>query len=225
MTDIVIFGSGKMAELAHFYFTKDSPYRVIAFTVDVATIATTVLKGLPLIPFEKIEKYYPPHEVKMFIAVGYTGLNKIRAERYHTAKHKGYELVTYVCSKATRWGDTKIGDNCFILENQVIQPHVKIGNDTIIWSGNHFGHDVVIGDHCWLSSHIVLCGGVEVGSYSFIGVNATVRDDVTIGERCIIGAGALILGDTPDKAVYIAKPTEMYRLDSDKFERMKGTSK
>jgi len=225
MTDVVVFGLGKLAELAHFYFTHDSDYRVVAFTSDDGGIYGGRFIGLPVVPFDKVEEHYPPDKFKMFVAIGYTQLNTTRAEKYYVAKKKGYELVSYICSKATYWDDLSMGDNCFILENQVIQPTVKIGNNVIIWSGNHFGHNVVIGDHCYISSHVVLCGGVKVGPYSFIGVNATVRDEVIIGEKCVIGAGALILGDAPDKAVYVAKPTEIYRLDSASFERMMGISK
>ena len=224
MVKVVIFGSEKLAELAHFYFTNDSPYEVVAFTVNKSFIKEKELMGLPIVPFEEIEKHYPPDEFKMFVAVAYTKLNRLRAEKYADAKRKGYELVSYVCTKSVYWGDTEIGDNCFIFENQVFQPFVKIGNDVILWSGNHFGHNVVIGDHCFVASHVVVCGNVKIGPYCFIGVNATIRDDATIGRECIIGAGALILNDTHEKAVYIAKPTELYRLDSTRFERMMDIS-
>ena len=225
MEKVVIFGTEKMAELAHFYFTKDSPYEPVAFTVDKEYIKESKFLSLPVVPFEEIEKYYPPDKFKMFVAIGYTKLNKIRAQKYYEVKNKKYELVSYVSSKITQWGDTQVGDNCFILENQVFQPWVKIGNNVIIWSGNHFGHDVVIENHTWISSHVVLSGYVKVGQYCFIGINATVRDRVTIAPECIIGAGVLILNNTKEKEVYIAKSTEKYLLDSNQFERMMDVSK
>lgn len=206
--------------MVHFYLTNDSPYQVVAFTVDEEFLGQEKMLDLPVVPFEKVEKAYPPDEFGMFVALGYKRLNTLRAAKCEEARNKGYELISYVSSKATHWGDTEIGDNCFILENQVIQPFVKIGNNVVIWSGNHFGHDVVVGDHCWISSHVVICGGVKVEPYCFIGVNATIRDDVTIAKECIIGAGALILNSTQEKEVYVAGQTELYRLDSAHFERM-----
>jgi sugar O-acyltransferase (sialic acid O-acetyltransferase NeuD family) len=222
---VVIFGTEKMAQLAHFYLTEDSPYEVVAFAADEAFIDRRKIMNLPVVPFETIETTYPPDEFTMFVAIGYKGLNTVRAAKYREARKKGYKLISYVSSKATQWGDTAVGDNCFILENQVIQPFVKIGNNVIIWSGNHFGHDVVIGEHCWISSHIVVSGGVRIEPYCFIGVNATIRDDVTIGRECIIGAGALILRSTKEKEVYIERQTELYRLDSEHFERMMEISR
>lgn len=222
---LVIFGNQKTAQLAHFYFLHDSPWEVVAFTVDDKFIKEKVFVGLPVIPFETVHEQYPGDDFCMFVAVGYAGLNKVRSDKYLQAKEKGYRFTSYLSSKATWWGDTKIGENCFILENQVIQPVVTIGNNVFIWSGNHFGHDVVISDHCWISSHVVVSGGVSIGSRSFIGVNAAIRDGVRIGSQCIIGAGTTILRDVQDREVYVAKTTERYPLDSERFERMMDISR
>jgi len=39
---------------------------------------------------------------------------------YDEAKRKGYTLVSYISSKCNHWGDTLIGDNCFIFEDNTI---------------------------------------------------------------------------------------------------------
>ncbi len=220
MAKLVLFGTQKMAQIAHFHFTHDSPHEVVAFTVDRSHLSEERFLGLPVVPFEDVQDVYPPGEYKLFIAVGYTKLNSTRADRYIQAKAKGYKLVSYLCSRASHWGDTKIGENCFILENQVIQPFVSIGDNVVLWSGNHFGHDVVIGDHVWVSSHVVVSGDVEIGERSFIGVNVTIGDGVKIGRECIIGAGALMMTDAEDREVYVPRSTEKYRLDSHRFEMM-----
>jgi sugar O-acyltransferase (sialic acid O-acetyltransferase NeuD family) len=221
---LIIFGAAKMAELAHFYFTHDSDYEVIGFTVDRVYAPETFL-GLPMAPFEEVESLYSPTEYAMFVAVGYTRLNSLRAAKYEQAKAKGYELASYFCTKTTHWGDVTHGDNCFILEHQVFQPGVVIGDDAFIWSGNHFGHNVIIGNHCYLASHIVVSGGVHIGDLTFVGVNATLRDNISIGRECIVGAGALMLRSTGDKEVYVAKATEKYPLDSERFEKMMEISR
>lgn len=217
MKKLIIFGTGKMGEMAHYYITHDSDYEIEAFTSDREYIEENQFMGLPVVPFEDIEQKYPPSECDMFVAVGYGKLNSIRREKYEAAKEKGYKLINFISSKTIQYGDTQIGDNCFILENQVFQSKVTIGNNVVIWSGNHFGHDVEIGDHAWISSHVVVSGGVKIGESSFVGVNATLRDHIKIGNKCIIGAGALILGNAEDKSVYIAQPTKAYPMDSEKF--------
>jgi len=214
MKKIIIFGTGIIGELAHFYFTHDSPYEVVAFTADRDLVKEREFLGLPLIHFEEIEKNYPPDKFNMFVALSYSQLNKVRAEKYEEAKSKGYKLVSYVCSKSVFWGDTEIGDNCFIFENQTIQPFVKIGNNVTIWSGNHIGHHSVIGDHCFITSHVVISGSVTIEPYSFLGVNATIRDGITIARECVIGAGATVVKNTIPRGVYIGKAAELYQKDS-----------
>ena len=204
---LIIFGVGDFARIAQVYLSMDSPYEPVAFTVHREYLSTPTLLGLPVVPFEELTTSHPPTEFDMFVAVGFSRRNRGRAEIYEACKARGYRLISYVNSKATVWGEVDAGDNCFVFENNVIQPFVKLGNDVILWSGNHIGHDSSIGDHCFVASHVVISGNVHVGPYTFMGVNATVRDGISIGSSCIIGAGAVILKDTRDGEVYAATPT------------------
>lgn len=214
---IVIFGAGDIARLAHFYFTHDSAYEVAAFTVDQAYRTSDSFQGLPLVPFEDLETRFPPTDYDMFIALSYANMNKLRAQKYNEAKTRAYSLVSYVSSKATCWTNA-IGENCFILEDNTLQPFVTIGNNVTLWSGNHIGHDATIGDHCFISSHVVVSGYVKIEPYCFLGVNATLRNDIKIAAECVIGAGATIVKDTEEKGVYIGKAAEKYRLSSDQLQ-------
>src|SRR5262249_621861 len=111
-----------------------------------------------------------------------------------------------------------VGDNCFILEDNTIQPFVRIGNDVTLWSGNHIGHDSTIGDHCFITSHVVVSGNVTVGPRSFIGVNATLRNSITIPPQALIGAGAIIMEDTVEKGVYLPARAKRSGKSSDEID-------
>lgn len=214
---VVIFGLGDFARIASVYLDKDSPHPVAAFTADAQFITERSLVGKPVVPFEQLRESHPPDEYAMFVAVGFRRVNKARAEVYERCKSFGYELISYVCSRAVQWGEIEIGDNCFIFENNVIQPFVRIGNDVVLWSGNHIGHDSTIGDHCFVASHAVISGNVKIGPYCFIGVNATLRDGITIAPECVIGAGATILKDTVEKGVYRGPSTDPMPIRSDQL--------
>jgi len=215
MKKVIIFGNGQMAEIAHVYLGFDSPFEVVSFTVDKEYINGSTFRGLPVVAFEEVADVYPPAEFDMFVPIGAKKLNGLRAEKYFQAKEKGYNLISYVSSKAVICPETKIGDNCFIFENNVVQPFVSIGNNVVLWSGNHIGHHTSIGDHCFVTSHVVISGRVTVEPYCYFGVNSTVRDGLNIKEKCIIGAGALILKNTLEKHVYRGQHTECYRFSSD----------
>jgi sugar O-acyltransferase (sialic acid O-acetyltransferase NeuD family) len=220
MSKIVIFGTGKIADEAYFYLTNDSPHEVVAFTVDREYLNTSEKLSLPISPFENVERDYPPGDFKMFVAVGYQELNKFRARKYQEAKAKGYELVSYVSSRASNFGQVELGDNCFVLEFAVIQPCSKIGNDVFIWSGNHIGHHASVGDHCYIAGNVVISGNTVLEPYCFVGVSATIGHEVTIGTESFIGAGSLITKNVEPKSVYITPDTGKFRLDSSSFLRL-----
>lgn len=217
---LIIFGSGDIAQLAHFYFTTDSEYEVTAFTVDAAYIKETTFCGLPVIAFEELGSLFPPDIHDVFIALSYSSLNRLRKEKFYAAKALGYRLASYISSKATILNDGCIGENCFIFEDNTIQPFVTIGNNVTLWSGNHIGHHSNINDHCFIASHVVVSGGVDIGEQCFIGVNATLRDHIQIGERCVIGAGVLLLSDAEPDGVYLGTATERSRVPSSKLRKI-----
>lgn len=208
MKPVVLFGTGDFARIAHVYLTEDSPHDVAAFTVDEAYIEQPTLLGKPVVPFERLTETHPPDQYSMYVAIGFSGVNRVRREIYERVKSLGYELISYVSSEAHLVTGVEIGDNCFIFEANVIQPFVRIGNDVVLWSGNHIGHDSTIGDHCFIASHVVVSGNCTIGDSCFIGVNATFRDGVTVGRECVIGAGALIMKDTAPGDVYSVRGTQ-----------------
>ncbi|KQT57303.1 MULTISPECIES: acetyltransferase [unclassified Aureimonas] len=211
---IVIFGAGDIAELADVYFTEDSAFEVAAFAVDAAFKSGDTFRGRPLVEFESVEQSYPADRFRFFVALSYVRLNALRTEKVAAARAKGYELVSYVSSRATIFSDFEIGENCFILEDNTIQPFARVGNNVTLWSGNHIGHHSVIEDDVFVASHVVVSGGVRIGRASFVGVNVTIRDHVTVGERCVLGAGALVLEDQPDLAVVAPRGTERAKVPS-----------
>lgn len=217
---LIIFGIGDIAEVAHFYFQNDSDRQLAAFTVDADFLSKSELLQLPVVPFENIAESHPPEDFDIFIAVSYTKLNTIRMEKYLAAKKLGYEFASYVSSSATILNGHQIGENCFILEDNTIQPFSKIGNNVTLWSGNHIGHHSTIHDHTFISSHVVISGGVTVGEQCFLGVNCTVRDHVTIGDRSVLGAGSLLLTDADPESVYMIKGTEKSRVPSTRLRKI-----
>jgi len=217
---LVIFGAGDIAQLAHFYFCTDSNYEVVAFTVDAAYITVPEFCGLPVVPFEELPSRFLPDAHQMFVALSYSKLNEVRKEKYLAAKALGYRLATYVSSRATVLNGGMIGDNCFIFEDNTIQPFVTIGNNVTLWSGNHVGHHSIIHDHCFIASHVVISGGVEIGESCFIGVNAALRDHIKVGQKCVIGAGALLLADAEAEGVYIGQATERAKVPSTRLRKI-----
>jgi sugar O-acyltransferase (sialic acid O-acetyltransferase NeuD family) len=217
---VVVVGTGDFARIARYYLEHDSPHPVVAHALSSALLDAREFLGLPLLAFEELPSAYPPDDHQLLIGIAYSRLNRNRREMFEAARAMGYEMVTYVCSKAVTWPDLDAGEGSFIFEANVIQPYVHIGRDTVLWSGNHIGHDSTIGNHIFIASHVVVSGNCRIGDNTFVGVNATIRDGMTIGQNCVIGAGALVLDHVADGSVLRGTATEPLPIDSGKLSKI-----
>lgn len=221
---VVIFGESQHASLAHFYLKHDSDHEVVAFTVDAAYVTRDTFEGLPLLPFETIEEVFPPDEYHMFLPISFKQMSYLRREKFEAAKEKGYELISYVSSKATTWPDLDVGENCFIFEDNTIQPYTKIGDNCVLWSGNHIGHHTVIKNHVFITSQVVISGCCVIEDHAFFGVNSTIRDETIIAEGTLVGMGANITKDTKPFEVYLGAKSVKYHKKSTDLDSLSHKS-
>ncbi len=218
--DLLIFGLGDVAELAAYYFKTDFNRDAVAFVVDDEYAEEGTFAGRPLVPTSECTDRFDPSQHDMFVALAYTKMNRLRRDKLDWAREVGYGLTSYISPRLTTYENVTFGDNCFIFEDNTIQPFVKVGENVTLWSGNHIGHHSTIEDDVFIASHVVVSGGVRVGRGSFLGVNATLRDHIAIGEFSVIGAGAIILGDTEPKSVYASSSTKPRESSSDSVRKI-----
>lgn len=214
---LVIIGDSAFAEVAYECFSHDSEYEVVGFAVESAYLKKTDLFGLPIIAFERIEEYFNPNEVEFYAALVYTQLNRLRTRLYESAKAKGYRPASYISSRAFKWHNVQLGEHCFVFEGNTLQPFVSIGNNVVLWSGNHVGHHSVIQDHCFISSHVVISGFCDIGRHTFMGVNSTLANNVAIGEDNWIGLGVSIVRNTQPNQLFKGQQPEAAKVSALRF--------
>jgi sugar O-acyltransferase (sialic acid O-acetyltransferase NeuD family) len=219
---LVIIGDSSFAEIAYEYFTYDSNYKVVGFSVEKAFHTKDNLFNLPIVNFEEIELHFPNKTHELFIALTYGQLNRLRTRLYNEAKKKGYKLASYISSHAFCWKNVEIGDNVFIFEDNTIQPFVKIGNNVVLWSGNHIGHHSIIKDNCFISSHVVVCGHCEIEENCFIGVNASIANNLKVAKDNLIGLGCVINKSTEENKVYMGNPGVIVSVPAKKLMKVQG---
>lgn len=199
---LLLVGDGELAEIAYEYFTYDSGYEVVAFSVEKEFLKRRRLFGLPVVPFEELECKYKPTIHKVFVAITQT---PIRQRLYEEVKTKGFCPISYVSSKAFVSRSVQIGENCFVCENSAIQKGVNIGNNVIIWAGSVVGHSTTVKDNAFLAANVTVCGFCEIGENSFLGANSTIIVK-KIRRNCIVGAGAVVIGETEEGSSYVGNP-------------------
>ncbi|KYC29012.1 Transferase hexapeptide repeat [Sterolibacterium denitrificans] len=195
------------SSLAWYCLSHDSPYQVAAFTVDRNYMGNGgTHEGLPVVPFEELAQRYPPDSFGVLLPLGYHAINGLRRDRFLQTLDMGYEVASYLSSRASVWPDLVIGRNCLVYEGAVIQPFAVIGDNVLIRSNAHVSHHCRIEDHAFIAAGAVLGGGVTVGKQAFVGLGAVIRDGLVIAERSFIGAGAVVVADTEPDAVYVGNP-------------------
>lgn len=219
--NIVIIGAGEQAQLAYEYFTHDSVHSVIAFAVEKDFRESDTLMDLPIVDFETMEETYDPDIFKAHVAISSTQLNRARERLFKLVKEKGYTCASYISSRAFVWHNVEIGENAFILEHNTIQPFCKVGENVVLWSGNHIGHRSVIGDHCFISSHVVISGFCNIGNYTFMGVNSSVANNTDVAADNFIAMGAQITKSTQNDLIYKGAPAEAGKLSAKRFCKVK----
>jgi len=214
---LVIVGDSAFAEIAHEYFDADSHYQVVAFAVEATYLQRRELHGLPVVAFEDLDRHFPPAEQDVFVATVYTQLNRLRTRLAQAAKTRGYRLASFVSPRAFVWRNVKLGEHCFIFEDNTLQPFVTIGDNVVLWSGNHVGHHSVIEANCFVSSHVVISGFCRVGANSFLGVNATLANNIRVGRDNWVGPNTALMKDTPDGALFKTEQPEPARISAPRF--------
>ncbi len=219
MADIVIFGSGRIAEVAKVYIDAHGPDRIVGFTVDEAYLKEPSFCGLPVVAWEQLQTRFPPGEVKLLGPLSYRRLNEFRRDRHLEGKARGYAFTSFIHPACHNYA-AAIGDNCFILESNVIQPYAKLGEGVMMWSGNHIGHHSVVGAYCFLASQVGLGGGVRLGERCFLSGKAGIETGVSVGASCFIGTGAIVTKDLPAESVVRGRSAEIAKFSSSRLKRL-----
>lgn len=214
--DVIIYGTGSMAEYAAYVISNDSAYNVVGLCFENAAENQREVNGYPFYNFCNLDEIFPPENYQLFIAVG---INKERQRIFDLAKSKGYTMISYISSKANTWPDLIHGENTLISEGSTISAFAKLGHNSFLLGAN-LGHHVTIGNHCLLSGPS-MGGRVHIGDFSFLGINSSIQQNVKIGSNNIIGMGSIIHKDTGDDEIHhVSRSTKVMKIKATSFEKI-----
>lgn len=222
MKKVVLAGNSTTAEILHSYLTPDKRYEVVACTVDDEYVKQSALKNIPCVPVSKLESSYKAAEVSVIMAMGYNDLNRVRESFYNRLVNSGYEVITYIHPDAMVHTDNEVGSGSVILPGAVVEPHVKVGVNTMVWCNATLAHHSAVEDHCWIATGTVLSGQARICRNTFVGVNATIVNEVEVSKFNIVGAAALISKNTKPNTVHLSRSAEVFRCTSDEYIKYFG---
>tara|TARA_B100001250_G_scaffold412252_1_gene442978 strand:- start:1377 stop:2054 length:678 start_codon:yes stop_codon:yes gene_type:complete len=215
-TKLIIFGTGIISDCVTAYFKNKKDIEIIAYCIDKQFRESDNFNGIPIINKEDILEEFSPKDIKIFVALGYHNLNRLREENFKYFKSIGFEFFSYIPDDLRNF-PFKIGRNCLILPGAIIQPHSVIGDNVFIWNDALIGHHSKIGRNSWLTGGVTIGGLSEIGENCFLGLNASVGPSIGIGDNCILGANTLTTRNISSNSVVVQQDTPIHRLNSDQF--------
>lgn len=107
-----------------------------------------------------------------------------------------------ICSNTLLEGDVIVGDNCTIKSGVQLYDGVRCGNNVFIgpnatFTNDHFPRSK---NPDWRIERITLEDGASVGA------NATILPGVTLGAGCMVGAGAVVTKNVPAGVTVVGNP-------------------
>jgi sugar O-acyltransferase (sialic acid O-acetyltransferase NeuD family) len=223
MTRLVLAGNAVTAEVLLTYLRADPRYELAATTVDDAYVASGTVADIPCVPLSRMREQIPPGECRILMAIGYDDLNRTRESMFLRLKQLGYAVETYIHPDARVFSAQPPGEGSVVLPGAVIEPHARVGSNTMVWCNVTLAHHSQVGDNCWVAAGTVISGQARVERNTFVGVNATVVNKVTVAEFNIVGAGALITRDTKPSTVHLARSAEPLRYTAQDYVKHFGS--
>lgn len=222
MKKVILAGNASTADVLNYYLAKDQRYKVIGATTDDEYVDDGGVQGMATFALSALKESVNKNDCVVIMAMGYNDLNRSRESMYKRMKEMGFHIETYVHPDAGIYTEHPLGDGSVVLPAAVIEPHVRIGANTMVWCNVTVAHHSSVAEHCWIASGTVISGQAKIERNCFVGVNATVVNKVSVREYNIIGGGTLITKDTKPYSVHLARSGEETRFSSRDYDKYFG---
>lgn len=121
--------------------------------------------------------------------------------------------------------EAKIGENCNLCANVLVENEVSIGNNVTVKTGVQLWDGITVEDNVFIGPNATFTNDLFPRSKNpdwelkktiikkgaSIGANATILCGITIGENAMIGAGSVVTKDVPANEVWIGNPAKFLK--------------
>jgi len=198
---VVILGGG-----GHAAVVLEALRRSGVEVVGVADPKEVTTLGIPYLGDDDAIAAYPRDEIELVVGVGGTHETEARRRLFEIHETRGYRFAVVVHPATVIATDTFLLEGAQVMAGAVLQPHVRIGRNTIVNTRASIDHHCEIGDHAHIAPGVTLSGHVRVGDGAHVGTGAVAIQGVSLGERSLVAAGAVVLSDVAPGAFVAGCP-------------------
>lgn len=147
----------------------------------------------------------------------------MKIHKFSDVKSKNIGEGTSIWQFVVIMEDAKIGKNCNICANSLIENDVVIGDNVTVKSGVYIWDGVEIEDNVFIGPCVAFTNDKRPRSKEYpeaflktivrkgasIGANATILPGIEIGEKAMVGAGSVVTKNVPQYAVVVGNPAKI----------------
>jgi len=123
MADVVIFVLAR-SRGREVYIDAHGEDRIVGFTA-IANMRKPSAPRSPLVRGKNLNDFFPPQQVKLLGPLSYRRMNEFRRIRYLEGKRRNYQFTSFIHPDSAHLYD-RIGEECLILEANIVQPYARI---------------------------------------------------------------------------------------------------
>lgn len=141
------------------------------------------------------------------------GNNNIRSDLFKSIRSKGGKIPNLIHPKAIVSKYSEIGEGVVIHANSVIQPDVRIMNNSVISYNASISHTSSIGESSYVAFGSCIGAYVKIGNYVLVGQASSIVSGKVefIGDNSIIGAGSVVIQDVESNSIVAGNPAKLLK--------------
>lgn len=194
--NIVLLGAGGHASVLAELIKAAGEYKIYGY-FDPNMKKGLIIEGVPVLGSDGHLALVRKKVRNACIAVGSIHNTSVRRRLFKKAKSLGFKVPFLIHPRSIVASTVDLTEGAQIMAGVVLQPHCRIGENTIINTGSIIEHDCLIGSDVHICPGTVVSGGCSVEDGAFIGSGAVVIQGIKIGRNAVVGAGSVVIKDVP----------------------------
>lgn len=206
----VIFGAGTYGEV-YLHYLRDAGVDVVGFLDDDSAKHGSRVLDVPVLGgSDYLAGALDAGVAQVFCPVGN---NAVRLRVNRQARAMGLVTPNFVHRSAMVDSQLAADAGIYVFPGSVIMPFVDIRPDVMISMGVKVAHHTTLEDGVFLSTGVSVGASICLRERAYVGMSATLVTGKcrSVGAGAMIGAGAVVVSDVPDDAVFAGVPAKMIK--------------